>query len=189
MAIVTSGSRGIGFTVVRTFLESGAKVAPPPGGGGLRTRRWRRSGRSTWTGGHGPHAGAAGPEIRGGVLQSGPPRAEEIDILVNNAGITSSTKLGNYSDEELRRVLDLNVFSVLNCSRAVVESMKARGGGVILNTSSMVSICGQPTCAAYPASKFAVNGATLSLVSDMNGYITGVVLSVDGMCRSCIWTV
>jgi NAD(P)-dependent dehydrogenase (short-subunit alcohol dehydrogenase family) len=137
--------------------------------------------------------------------------------------------------------LNLNVKGVFNATRAASECMVARGAGVILTTSSMVSISGQPSGFAYPASKFAVNGLTVSLArelgpkgirvnavapgitetdmmkavpkevidpmvqriplrrlgqpedianafaflaSDEASYITGVVLSVDGMARS-----
>ncbi len=54
--------------------------------------------------------------------------------------------------------MDLNVKGVFNTTRAAAECMVARGTGVILSTSSMVSISGQPSGFAYPASKFAVNG-------------------------------
>ena len=137
--------------------------------------------------------------------------------------------------------MDLNVKGVFNATRAASECMMARGKGVILSTSSMVSISGQPSGFAYPASKFAVNGLTVSLArelgpkgirvnavapgitetdmmkavpkevigplikqiplrrlgqpedianafvflaSDEASYITGVVLSVDGMART-----
>ena len=63
--------------------------------------------------------------------------------------------------------MDLNVKAVFNCSKAVVKYMKENGGGVILNTSSMVSIYGQPSGCGYPASKFAVNGLTKSLAREL----------------------
>lgn len=242
VAIVTGGSRGIGFATVKTFLESGAKVALCAS----RQETADEALKALHTVDPDWEVMAITPELSDrksveDAFDQVRRQFGEIDILVNNAGVTSSTKLGDYTDEELRRVLDLNLYSVLNCSRAVVGGMKAHGGGVILNTSSMVSICGQPTGVAYPASKFAVNGTTLSLArelapfgirvcavapgmictdmmrsvpaetidrlaktiplqrigepqdvanaflflaSDLAGYITGVVLSVDGMCRT-----
>ena len=63
--------------------------------------------------------------------------------------------------------MDLNVKGVFNTTRAVVEQMSAQGSGVILNTSSMVSIYGQPSGMAYPTSKFAVNGMTVSLAREL----------------------
>ena len=61
----------------------------------------------------------------------------------------------------------LNVNSVFYGIRAVVPIMKENGGGVIINTSSMVSLYGQPAGCAYPASKFAVNGLTKSLAREL----------------------
>ena len=137
-----------------------------------------------------------------------------VDILVNNAGISESTPFMEYTEETFDKVMDLNVKGVFTATRAAAECMVARGEGVILSTSSMVSISGQPSGFAYPASKFAVNGFTISLAreviepmieriplrrlgqpedianafvflaSDEASYITGVILSVDGMARS-----
>ena len=164
-----------------------------------------------------------------------------VDILVNNAGVSESTPFTEYTEETFDRVMDLNVKGVFNATRAASECMVPRKTGVILSTSSMVSISGQPSGFAYPASKFAVNGLTVSLArelgpkgirvnavapgitetdmmkavpksviepmiaqiplrrlgqpedianafvflaSDEASYITGVVLSVDGMART-----
>ena len=63
--------------------------------------------------------------------------------------------------------MDLNVKGVFNTTRVAAECMVARGKGVILSTSSMVSISGQPSGIAYPASKFAVNGLTVSLAREL----------------------
>jgi len=63
--------------------------------------------------------------------------------------------------------MDLNVKGVFNASHAASEIMIPEGSGVILNTSSMVSIYGQPSGIAYPTSKFAVNGFTLSLAREL----------------------
>ena len=63
--------------------------------------------------------------------------------------------------------MDLNIKGVYNCTRAAVEYMEKQGSGVILSTSSMVSIYGQPSGVAYPTSKFAVNGLTKSLAREL----------------------
>ena len=63
--------------------------------------------------------------------------------------------------------MDLNIKGVYNCTRAAVEYMEKQGSGVILSTSSMVSIYGQPSGVAYPTSKFAVNGFTVSLAREL----------------------
>ena len=63
--------------------------------------------------------------------------------------------------------MDLNVKAVFVCSQAAARIMKEQGGGVIINTSSMVSVYGQPSGCAYPTSKFAVNGLTKSLAREL----------------------
>ena len=90
-----------------------------------------------------------------------------VDILVNNAGVSESTPFMEYTEETFDKVMDLNIKGVFNATRAAAECMIARGTGVILSTSSMVSITGQPSGFAYPASKFAVNGLTISLAREL----------------------
>ena len=65
------------------------------------------------------------------------------------------------------KTIDLNVNAVFVCSKVAAKYMKEQGGGVILNTSSMVSLYGQPSGSAYPTSKFAVNGLTKSLAREL----------------------
>ena len=94
-------------------------------------------------------------------------RFGRVDILVNNAGVSESKPISQYTDELFDSVMDINVKGVFNCAKIAADIMSAPGGGVILNTSSMVSIYGQPAGVAYPSSKFAVNGLTLSLAREL----------------------
>ena len=87
--------------------------------------------------------------------------------MVNNAGMSDSTPFTDYNEEIFAKVMDLNIKGVYNCTRAAVEYMEKQGSGVILSTSSMVSIYGQPSGVAYPTSKFAVNGFTVSLAREL----------------------
>ena len=91
----------------------------------------------------------------------------KIDIMVNNAGISARDSLYDYNPEDFDRIMDLNVNSVFRCSKAAAAIMREHGGGVILNTSSMVSFYGQPAGSGYPASKFALNGLTKSLAREL----------------------
>ena len=90
-----------------------------------------------------------------------------IAILANNAGVSSRTSLYDYTLEEFSKIMDVNVKAVFVCSQAAARIMKEQGGGVILNTSSMVAEYGQPSGCGYPASKFAVNGLTRSLAREL----------------------
>ena len=94
-------------------------------------------------------------------------RFGSVDILANNAGISSRTSLYDYTVEEFDKLLNINVKAVFVCSQAAARIMKEQGGGVIINTSSMVSLYGQPSGCGYPTTKFAVNGLTKSLAREL----------------------
>lgn len=168
VAIVTGGSRGIGFTTVKAFLQEGAAVV-------LCASRQETADKAVvQLQEEIPGARVEGiwPDLSSyASVKAAFDRVAQvygrIDILVNNAGVSESTPFSEYTEETFDKVMDLNVKGTFNCSRAVVEIMERQGAGVILNTSSMVSISGQPSGVAYPTSKFAVNGFTLSLAREL----------------------
>lgn len=89
-----------------------------------------------------------------------------VDVLVNNAGIAHIGKADTTSEEDFQRILDVNVKGVYNCLYAVIPIMKARGGGVILNMSSVAAQLGIADRFAYSMSKGAVHAMTLSVAKD-----------------------
>lgn len=93
-----------------------------------------------------------------------------IDILINNAGISAHKKIEETTALEFASIMELNVNGMFNVIKAVVPYMKEAKSGVILNTSSMVSLYGQPSGVGYPASKYAVNGLTKSLARELGSY-------------------
>jgi 3-oxoacyl-[acyl-carrier protein] reductase/7-alpha-hydroxysteroid dehydrogenase len=107
-----------------------------------------------------------------------------IDILANNAGISQSIPLENYTDEDLDKIIDLNIRAVFVCSKAAAAHMKETGGGCIINTSSIVSIYGQGLGCMYPASKSAVNGLTRSLSRELGRYGIRVNAVAPGVTRT-----
>lgn len=168
VAIVTGGSRGIGRAIVERFLQEGAAV--------ILTASSQSSADKAVASileNH-PQARIEGiaPDLTSleSVAKAFQAVAEKhggIDILVNNAGLSESTPLAGYTEETFDRIMDLNVKGVFNPIKAASEYMVEQGSGVILNTSSMVSLYGQPAGMAYPTSKFAVNGMTLSLAREL----------------------
>ncbi len=242
VAIITGGSRGIGYATAQGFLREGALVAITASSQANADKAADKLRQEF------PGASVMGisPDLAdlASVKESfDAVRAAfgKVDILVNNAGLSERTPLLSYTEEVFDKVMDLNVKGLFNATRVAAEYMAEQGSGVILNTSSMVSIYGQPAGVAYPTSKFAVNGMTVSLArelgpkgirvnavapgitetdmmkavpkaviepmiaqiplrrlgqpedianafiflaSDEASYITGVVLSVDGMART-----
>lgn len=168
VAIVTGGTRGIGFEIVRKYLANGAKVV-------LFGSRQETVDKAlaklaeenpAWeVDGMCPKLTDAA-EVEKAVTAV-KEKFGKIDILVNNAGISQSTPLYNYTAEEFDKCIDLNVRALFYAILPTAKIMKEQGGGCILNTSSMVSISGQPAGVGYPTSKFAVNGMTISLAREL----------------------
>ena len=167
-ALVTDGTRRIGFAVVKKFLENGAKVALF--GSRKETvdkalEELSKEGKEYEVMGLYPDLGdpgqvtAAFDEVIG--------KWGRLDILVNNAGISARDSIYDYKPEDFKNIIDLNLNSVFISSQAAARIMKPQGGGVIINTSSMVSLYGQAAGSGYPASKFAVNGLTRSLAREL----------------------
>ncbi len=168
VCIVTGGSGGIGLAVCDRFLSEGAKVI--------------------LTSIDQPSADVAVKELKAkhpdGVVKGIAPKLAsfsqmaiavkeiydefgQIDVLINNAGTSDETPFWEYTEDIYDKLFDLNIKAMFACSRAVVEYMIPKETGVIINVSSVVSICGQPKGVAYPASKSAVNGFTLSLAREL----------------------
>ena len=89
-----------------------------------------------------------------------------INILVNNAGIAHVGNAENTTEEDFERVYRVNVKGVYNCLHAVVPMMKANGGGVIVNLSSIAALVGLSDRFAYSMSKGAVHAMSLSVAKD-----------------------
>lgn len=168
VAVVTGGTRGIGYATVKKFLENRAKVVlfgsrqetVDKALASLKEENSEWEVTGAWP--NLSDADAVEKEIETIKKKYG-----KIDILVNNAGVSDSTRIEDYTSEKFAKVMQLNVNAIINGVMPVVKIMKEQGGGVILNTSSMVSICGQPGGVAYPTSKSAVNGLTWSLAREL----------------------
>lgn len=167
VAIVTGGSRGIGFEIVRTFLNNGAKVVlfgskKESIDKALNILKEENSNYEVI----GYYPNLFIPEEVRNTFKEVYDKFGHIDILVNNAGVSSDVKFLEHTLEEYERVMNINVKATYICSKEVISYLK-ESKGVILNTSSMVSIYGQPSGVIYPTSKFAINGFTKSLSREL----------------------
>lgn len=168
VAIVTGGTRGIGFAIVKKYLENGAFVVLC--GSSQETadkavKKLKDENVDCKVEGIGLNLNS--PEEINEAFQNVKNKYGKLDILVNNAGISARESIYDYDPKNFEKIIDLNVNSVFYCTQAAAKIMKEQGGGSIINTSSMVSIYGQASGCGYPASKFAVNGLTKSLSREL----------------------
>ena len=145
VAIITGGTRGIGLATVKKFLDNGAKVAllgSKKESVDLALSQLKDYPQEDILGFYPNLTNYSDVESCFNQIKD---YFGKIDILVNNAGISARDSIYDYNPEDFSKILDVNVNSVFYCSKAVSQIMKENGGGVILNTSSMVSIYGQPS--------------------------------------------
>lgn len=168
LAIITGGSRGIGYATAEAFLKEGAKVvitASSKENADKAVAKLKENYTESIIDGIAPNLSDYNDvKVKFDEIVN---EYGSIDILVNNAGVSESTPFANYTEETFDKVMDLNIKGIYNATKAVSEYMIEKETGVILNTSSMVSIYGQPSGVAYPTSKFAVNGLTVSLAREL----------------------
>ena len=156
-ALVTGAASGIGAATARRFVEEGAEVVLAD----VAEETGRRLAEELG-------AQFEGLDVRdesawvGAVDRSG-----GLDVLVNNAGIVELGGVGEMDEASFRRLLDVNTVGVFLGMRTVVPSMRARGGGSIVNVSSVAGLVGNPYSIGYTASKWAVRGMTKSAAVDL----------------------
>ena len=165
VAIVTGGTRGIGRAIASSLVRAGVHVAI--------------------TGRHEDDLAAAVSDLRQHGKAAGyvcdvriynqvkatiTKVAEEsggIDILVNNAGIGIFASVESMNVEDFRAVLETNVCGVFYCCHEAIPLMKRRGGGYIINISSLAGANPHANMAAYNASKFGLNGFSEALMQEV----------------------
>lgn len=161
VAIVTGGTRGIGAAISRVLHAEGHKVAANYAGNeeaaaafhrdtGIAVFKWDVSDFSSCAMG-----------VARVVEELGP-----VDILVNNAGITRDSMLHKMTLEQWRAVIDTNLNSLFNMTRPIIEGMRSRGFGRIVNISSINGQKGQIGQANYSASKAGDIGFTKALAQE-----------------------
>ncbi len=185
VAIVTGGTRGIGYAIVKKYLENGATVVLF----GSRQETVDKALASLKAENPDWVVDGACPNLTDAkaveeAVNAVAAKYGKIDILVNNAGVSDSTPTEKVTAEQFDKVMNLNVNAIMYAVMPTMKVMKEQGSGVIINTSSMVSISGQPSGVAYPASKFAVNGLTLSLARELGPMGIRVNAVAPGITRT-----
>jgi NAD(P)-dependent dehydrogenase (short-subunit alcohol dehydrogenase family) len=155
VAIVTGGGSGIGAVIARTFARAGAKVAIAGRGHERLARVAEEIGAEAVATDVTDEASVMALFDRVDALFGG------LDILVNNAGIAGP--VANAADMDVAawdETMAINVRGAILCIKHAVPRMKARGGGSIVNMSSLMGLKGTPMRSAYTASKYAMLGIT-----------------------------
>jgi uncharacterized protein len=168
--LITGASRGIGESLARAFAEAGATVALV-----ARTEDAIRA-LAAELGGTAHPADLSDPKQVATLISHVEDEAGPVDILVNNAGIGSPASFTDAPDEDLRQVTEINYLAPAELCRQAIPRMLRRGGGHIVNISSLAGSSVMPGLVAYCVSKAALSHFTAGLRADLRGLPIGTTL-------------
>ncbi len=166
VAVITGGTKGIGYAIAEALVKTGAAVfVCGRGDDDLRTAVAKLSA-------HGRSAGVVcdvrSEEQVENMLAECAREFDGVDILINNAGIGYFGKtVEETSGQDFRQTLETNLFGVFYACHHAIPLMKERGGGYIINISSLAGQNPHARMAAYNASKFALNGFTEAMMQEV----------------------
>ena len=171
VAIITGSSRGIGYAVAEKFLDNGAKVAvlgsreesANKALANLMKKYDQENFKGYWP-------KLTDEESVKEFVEKVLSDFGKIDILVNCAGVSDNIPSIDADLAHFANVMNINVNGTYNMIHKILPHFIEKKGGVIVNFSSMVSKNGQQLGVAYPASKFAINGLTISLARELGPY-------------------
>jgi len=162
-ALVTGAARGIGYAIAARLAADGARVALLDLNGAAAKAAARIGPSALALTADVTVASEVEAAVRQVVAAFG-----RLDILVNNAGITGrSFPIWELSDEDWRRVIDVDLTSVFYCCRSAVRVMLEQGSGRIVNIASIAGKEGNPTLVPYSAAKAGVIGLTKALAKEV----------------------
>ncbi len=182
VAIITGGTRGIGLETVKVFKLNGADVVLL-GSKKESVDKAIETLKKEKIDVEGYYPNLNNPDEVKEMIKKIHDKYGHIDILVNNAGVSAKDSIDNTTYEDFVKIMDININAMFNMTKEVIPYMK-ENGGVILNTSSMVSIYGQPSGVGYPTSKFAVNGFTKSLARELAPFNIRVNAVAPGITKT-----
>jgi len=183
IALVTGGNRGIGRGIALALAEAGADVA-------IAARDLEKSEETAC---ETQNLGRRALALAADVTDSSQTRAMVgqtvsalggLDILVNNAGILNIAPVETLSEEAFDAVFKVNVKGVFLCCQAAIPYLRQRGGGRIINISSVAGKAGFPSLAHYCASKHAVIGFGSALAKEL----AADNITVNTICPGIVWT-
>lgn len=165
--IITGASRGIGKGIAKVFAQQGANIAFTYRSSDEKAKQLEKELSTNGCKAKGYKSDAsdfdAAQQLTSDILEE----FGSIDVLVNNAGITKDGLLMRMSEEDYDKVMDVNMKSVFNMTKAVLRPMLKQRKGSIINMSSVVGVKGNAGQANYSASKAAINGFTKSTALEL----------------------
>jgi len=166
-AIITGATRGIGKGIAEIFAKHGANVAFTYSSSAEAAVALEKELKSHGIKAKGYQSNAANFEAAQELAKNVLEEFGSIDILVNNAGITKDNLLMRISEEDFDKVIEINLKSVFNLTKAVIRTMMKQRKGSIINMSSVVGIKGNAGQTNYAASKAGILGFTKSVALEL----------------------
>ena len=166
-AIITGGSRGIGKAIVEVFAKHGANVAFTYSSSAESAKTIEDEVSKEGVKVKSYKSDASNFDDAQNLAADIHKEFGSIDILINNAGITKDNLLMRMGEEDFDRVIEVNLKSVFNMTKAVQRTMLKQRKGSIINMSSVVGVKGNAGQANYSASKAAINGFTKSTALEL----------------------
>jgi 3-oxoacyl-[acyl-carrier protein] reductase len=167
VAIVTGGSRGIGRAIALKLARQGAKVVVNYRTSTQAVEELVKRIKSDGGEAIAVQADVSKYDQAQALVQAAREAYGGLDILVNNAGITRDTLLARMSEEDWDAVLDTNLKSVFNCSKAALRPMMRQRYGRVVNITSVSGLVGQAGQTNYSSSKAGVIGFTKALAREV----------------------
>ena len=167
VAIITGASRGIGSGIAKVFAEQGANVAFTYSSSVESAMALESELNALGIKAKGYKSNAADFNEAQTFVEAVLAEFGTIDILINNAGITKDNLLMRMSEEDFDKVIEINLKSVFNMTKAVQKIMLKNRKGSIVNMSSVVGVKGNAGQANYAASKAGMNGFTKSIALEL----------------------
>ena len=166
-AIITGATRGIGKGIAEVFAQHGANIAFTYSSSVEAAEKLEKELNALGVKAKGYQSNAANYEQAQELAQDVLETFGNIDILVNNAGITKDNLLMRMSEEDFDKVIEVNLKSVFNMTKAVQKTMLKQRKGSIINMSSVVGVKGNAGQANYAASKSGIIGFSKSVALEL----------------------
>jgi NAD(P)-dependent dehydrogenase (short-subunit alcohol dehydrogenase family) len=179
-ALVTGGAQGLGEAIARLFAERGAKVAIAD----VNLEAAERVADDIGDGAIAIACDVTDPDRVHATIARAAEELGGLNTIVNNAGIEIGKPIPETSDEEFKRLMDINVTGVFYGIKYAIPALVASGGGSIINMSSVAGLAGVPLLGAYCASKAAVLRLTQTAAIELRD----AGIRVNAICPSFIKT-